>query len=149
MIFEGTEIKDTSSWWLPAIRRSGFIIYWLTISLFLAGLISLFVIHVDISVRANGIIRPLNERTEIKSPLSGIVDTIYYEEGEQIKKGDILMAIHDPSLKEKQRLNETGISQCVDFIHDLDLLTASGSISVAVVSLLNSPLYKQEALKFF
>ena len=103
----------------------------------------------DISVRANGIIRPLNERTEIRSPQSGIIDTIYYKGGEQIEKGDILMVIRNPSLKEEQQLNETGISQCSDFIHDLDLLTAPGSISVALVSLLKSPLYKQEAMRYF
>jgi HlyD family secretion protein len=149
MILEEMEIKNSSGWWLPAIRRSEFIIYWLAISLFFASLISLFVIHVDISVRANGIIRPLNERTEIRSPQSGIIDTIYYKGGEQIEKGDILMVVRNPSLKEELQLNETGISQCSDFIHDLDLLTAPGQISVTSVSLLKSPLYKQEAMRYF
>jgi membrane fusion protein, peptide pheromone/bacteriocin exporter len=149
MICERAEIEETAIWCLPSINRSGLIIYWLVMGLFLTGFTSLFLIRVDISVRANGIIRPLNERTEMKSPLSGIIDTIYYKEGEWVKKGSILMVIRDPVLKEKQQMNETEILQCQDFIHDLSLLTGTDTVSFTKVSSLKTPLYKQEALKFF
>src|ERR1700730_9651595 len=148
MILEGTELKDTVLWWTPAMRGSGFMMYWLLMGLFLTGFLSLFFIHVDISVEANGIVRPLNERTEIKSPVAGIVDTIYYKEGDQVRKNDILLEFRDPALVEKQQLSETDISRCKNFIHDLDLLISSTGISVGLVSSLNSPLYKLEALRF-
>jgi membrane fusion protein, peptide pheromone/bacteriocin exporter len=149
MIIDASKIKDTAIWWLPSMRRSGFIIYWLVMVLFLTGFIALFFIHMDISVRASGIIRPLNERTEMRSPLSGIIDTMYYKEGEQVEKGNILMVFRDPSLTEKQQMNEADILQCSDFIHDLELLTSSRALYVAIVSSLITPLYKQEAFKFF
>jgi HlyD family secretion protein len=64
MLFEITELKDSTSLWLPSMRRHSFVIYWLVIGLFLAGLLSMFLIHVDVSIVANGIIQPLNERNE-------------------------------------------------------------------------------------
>jgi membrane fusion protein, peptide pheromone/bacteriocin exporter len=148
MILKDTELKNTAIWWLPAMRRSGFIVYWIVIGLFLSGFLSLFFIHVDISVRANGIIRPLNERTDIKSPVSGLIDTIYFKEGDQVVKNNILLVLHDPGLIEKQHLNEAEISRCKDFIHDLVLLNSSDRISAQLISLLMSPLYKEKTLRF-
>jgi hypothetical protein len=58
MITESENLKDTVLWWLSPMQRSGFIIYWLLICLFLVSGISLFFIRVDLSVRALGIIRP-------------------------------------------------------------------------------------------
>jgi multidrug resistance efflux pump len=149
MILSETEIINTDSWWLPAIRNSGFIIYWLAIFLFLSGFISLFIIHVDISVRAKGIIRPTDERTVIKSPKSGIIDTIYYKDGERVIKNSLLLKLRDQVLPENLRLNDTEISQCRKFILDLELLTAADLISSERISLLKTPIYKQEALRFF
>ena len=142
------ELKDTALWWLPSLRRSGYIIYWLVIGLFLTGFLSLFFIHVDISVRATGIIRPFNERTDIHSPASGIIDKIYFKEGDSVLKNSILLAIRDPALLEKQHLNESETSQCKDFIHDLELLTTVNRLAVHILPEIISPLYKQAALRF-
>ena len=60
MIFEITELKETAVCWLPSIHRSGYIIYWMVTGLFFTGFLLLFFIRVDISVRANGFIRPFN-----------------------------------------------------------------------------------------
>jgi len=149
MIFEITDLKETAIGWLPSMNRTGYAIYWLVISLFLTCFSLLFFIHVDISVRANGIIRPLSERTDIKSSVSGSIDTIYFHEGEQVDKGSILLKLRDPALAEKQHFNEEEISQYSDFVHDLNLLISSSGILSKRLPLLNSELYKQEALRFF
>jgi HlyD family secretion protein len=73
MIFEITELKETAVCWLPSIHRSGYIIYRMVTGLFFTGFLLLFFIHVDISVRANGFIRP------------------YYREGDQVSPGGPLM----------------------------------------------------------
>jgi multidrug efflux pump subunit AcrA (membrane-fusion protein) len=148
-VYELKDLKDTTLWWLPSLRRSGYIVYWLVMVLFLFGFISLFFIHIDMSVRAPGIIRPFNERTDIHSPANGIIDEIFCKEGNPVSKNDILFTIRDPTLGEKRRLNESEISQHVDFIHDLERLEADGRHRMAVLPVLNSPLYKQQALRFF
>ena len=135
--------------WLAPMRKSWFFIYYLVIALFLSGFISLFFIRVYISVRAPGIIRPLNERTEIKSAVSGIIDSLYYQEGDRVETNSLLMTVRDPSLMEKKRFNETEISTRRDFIHDLDLLTNASRISVKLIPQLIHPLFRQQALRFF
>jgi membrane fusion protein, peptide pheromone/bacteriocin exporter len=148
MILESTELQDTAIWYLSPMRRAGYVIYWLVIVLFLLGFLSLFFIRVDISIPATGVIRPMNERTDIKSPVSGIVDTIFYKEGDSVLKNSILLTLRDPALAEKQRQNENEISQCRDFIHDLDLLTQYAGVSVRLVPRIKSPLYQQQAWRF-
>jgi len=143
------DLQDTVFCWLPKMRRSGFLIYYLIAFLFVAGFSSMFFIHVDISVRAPGIIRPMNERTEIKSSVSGLIDSLYYKEGDPVEKNSILLTIRDPALKEKIHLNETEMALRQDFIHDLKMLTDADQISYRAISFLRNPFYKQEALRFF
>jgi membrane fusion protein, peptide pheromone/bacteriocin exporter len=71
------DLKDTGICWTPEIRRSGFIIYWLVIVLVLTGMLSLFLIRVDVSVRATGVVRPVNERSDIRSPNGALMAECY------------------------------------------------------------------------
>ncbi len=148
MILNDPEIRNTVSWWLPRMRNTGFIIYWLAIFLFLTGFASLFFVHVDISVRANGLIRPADERTMIKSPVSGMIDTIYYKEGDLVRKNSILIKLRDPVLLKKRRSNDAEIFQCRNFIRDIESLVSADQITGERVSLLETPLYRQEARRF-
>lgn len=66
-------------------------IYWITLIAITVVLISLPFIYVDISVQGEGVIRPVAERTEIKSPVTELVDSVYVHEGEQVKRGNILL----------------------------------------------------------
>lgn len=59
-IYKLTDLKDTMMSWIPLLRRSGFIFYGLVTLFFVAGFLAMFFIHVDISIRASGII--LSER---------------------------------------------------------------------------------------
>ncbi len=99
MILDETEIENTASWVMPGVKNSGFFVYWLIIILFLAGLISTFFIQVDISTRVNGIIRPLDEKICIRSPISGIINTIYYREGDKVANNSLLFELRDSAIE--------------------------------------------------
>ncbi len=142
------DLKDSEHFWIPSIRRSGFIIYWLVIGIILSGFLALFFIRVDISVRATGIIRPYDERTDIHSPASGIIDQICFKDGDLVLKNNILATIRDSALVKNQLANELEILQFKDFIHDLKLLTADSCNPIAMIPGLHSALYKQQALRF-
>jgi membrane fusion protein, peptide pheromone/bacteriocin exporter len=148
MLLGPAEITDTTSWWLPPMRRQGFVIYWIILSLFLALFLSLFFIQVDLSVVAAGMIRPMNERTDIKAPVSGRIDSLYFKEGDQVRKNNAILSLFDPSVTEKQRLNDAQIIQCRIFRHDLLLLTEAAPISNSHIQQLQSQVYKEAALKF-
>ena len=66
-------------------------IYWVVLVAVLASLISLPFIYVDISVQGNGTVRPVAEKTEIKAPITELVDSVYVREGANVNKGDVLL----------------------------------------------------------
>ena len=66
-------------------------IYWVVLLAITLALISLPFIYVDISIQGNGIIRPIVEKTEIKAPVTELVDSVYAYEGKKLKKGDIIL----------------------------------------------------------
>ena len=57
------------------------IIYWVVLLAITATMIALPFIYVDISVQGSGVVRPVTEKTEIKSAITELVDSIYVREG--------------------------------------------------------------------
>lgn len=48
-------------------------------------------IYIDISIQESGVIRPVVEKTDIRSSISELVDSVFVKEGDIVKKGDILL----------------------------------------------------------
>ena len=65
--------------------------YWLAIFVVVVSLISLPFIFVDVSVQESGIIRPVIEKTEIRSSITEWVDSVYVKEGQMLNQGDTSM----------------------------------------------------------
>ncbi len=87
------------------------IIYWIVLAAITIAIILLPFINVDISVQGNGIVRPVSEKTEIKSPISELVENIYVHEGQNLKKGDAILRFrtNDSDYKidyQSERLND-------------------------------------------
>lgn len=66
-------------------------IYWMVLGLVLACLIALPFVYIDISVQGNGTVRPVAEKTEIKAPITELVDSVYVREGATVNKGDVIL----------------------------------------------------------
>ena len=95
MILDEFDLKNSTAFWLFSSSGSG--LYRTVIILFVCILVSLFLIHVDISVVARGVIRPVAERSEIRSPAGGIIDSIYHHEGDIVLKNSILIKFRNPA----------------------------------------------------
>jgi HlyD family secretion protein len=143
------EISDTALYYLPSMRKSGFHIYYLMIFFVFAGLASLFLIHVYIAVQAPGIVRPAQERTNIKSLVSGTIDSLYYKEGESVGKNEIILSIRDEAMRVKRRVNEEEMTVQQNFIHDLLILTMQNCGPDQVAGSLYTTLYQEQARRFF
>lgn len=122
-----------------------YIIIILCIVTFLA---SLPFIYTDISIKSTGITRPVTERTEVKPIMTGIIESIFYKEGDKVKKDAVLLRLKDPNTKGKVILNNYEINQREQFIHDLNILTISLELDNTTLDKLTSPLYKQQLSKF-
>ena len=66
-------------------------IYWVVLAAIVLAFILMPFIYVDISVQSNGVIRPANEKTEIKVTVSEIINEVYVCEGQKVKKGELLL----------------------------------------------------------
>lgn len=109
------------------------------------GFIALFSFKQTISIKSLGVTRPLNERTEIKPVLSGIIDSLLVKEGDTVKQGQLLATIKDNVTAPKILLNEFEITQRLGFIHDLELLLKTKDYQNLS---LQTPLYRQQLSRF-
>jgi len=111
-------------------------------------ILSLPFIHTDISIKSMGITRPVTERTEIKPIMTGIIDTIYFKEGDMVYKDAVILRLNDPNTKGKLLMNNFEISQREQFIHDLAILTSTNDLEFCTIDKFQAPLYKQQLSKF-
>ena len=125
-----------------------FYIYWFIVLIIVIVSASLSFIQLDISVKSYGIIRPQNEKAELKSSVSTIIDTIYFKEGDTVKSGDIIIQLRKENIVIRKSMNDFEISQRNQFIGDLAILTRHALFKNVDVVLLKSPVYKQQCSRF-
>jgi len=70
-------------------------LYLILITLAVVGLGATWFIHMDVVVNAKGIIRPARERTSVRAPVGGIIDSIWINEGQFIRKGERIAVLKD------------------------------------------------------
>lgn len=77
--------------------------YWLVLGGVIGALASMPLIQVDVSVRAPGMVRPLSERTEIKTIVSGRIQKVQARENDTVAAGQVLLVIASGELDEQIR----------------------------------------------
>ncbi len=140
---------------LPKINKMHFlqstsmlVLYYCIILILVIVLVLLPIIKIKVSVKVSGILRPSIERTEVKATSTGIVENIFFKEGDYISKGQLLMQISPQHLPEKSTNNNIEIQRCKDNIADLIILTSVENNYNNLIQLLHLPIYQQQASKF-
>lgn len=134
--------------YINQLNKKSQLIYWIILLIIIVTLSSLPFIYFDISVKSSGIIRPSMERTEIKSMIPGIIDSIYFKEGQPVPKDSVIARLQNNDFKTKSILNNYELRQRRQYIHDLELLTSMGYISNGTLTNLQSPVYNQQITRF-
>ncbi len=80
-------------------------------------------IKVDISVPSRGIIRPVIDRDNLTSLVSGKIETLYVRENELVHKGDIVAIVDASDIRSKLSLNKKLREKIRKQIKDLQILT--------------------------
>ena len=148
MLYPFALIQETTLQYIPKIKRGGYSLYLILLFGIISALSCLPFVYADISIKASGITRPISERTEVKSVISGIIDSLLYKEGDRVAKGAVILRIKDLTSQGKRILTQFEITQRIEFIHDLNLLTAEKVILPGIIEQLHSPLYKEQAGRF-
>jgi len=98
-------------------------VYLLVICFVITAFVSLPFIYVDISVQEAGIIRPVTEKTEIRSSVTERVDSVYVREGQMLIKGDTILTFHSANPDFQIEYRQKRLSDLKEHINDLTILT--------------------------
>lgn len=103
----------------------------------------LFIIRVDVTVTSAGTISPLQGRSTIRTPINGIVDSLFVSENMHVMMGQPIMSVHAQSLDEKGIDNKSQQEELDAQISDLKMILASSTEQAEDLDL-KSSLYKQQ-----
>lgn len=123
-------------------------LYSILVLLIIVFIIFLPLFKFDVSVKSAGITRPINERTEIKSSVSGTIDKIFFNEGDFIQKDSLIIQLKDNTSPAKAIQNSYELNQRRTFVTDLEFLTSASILTQKNITDLASPLYKQQLNRF-
>lgn len=131
--------------YLPRVSVRSQIIYSTVLGVVLLTLLALPFIYVDVSVQANGIIRPVSERSEVKATAGAVIEKVLVREWQPVRRGDPLFQLRSDALDTRKQLIDKQIQEKQSFIRDLNQLTQK---SWKEVNGLYAPLYRQEYNQF-
>ena len=126
--------------------RRSHIIYWVLLLSFLAIVISLFFISIDINVQSRGIITTNQRSTPLTIPTYGHIKFLHITENKRVIKGDTLLVLDTIEINNSVCLTNEKIEQSTSFIHDLEILTKS-SVEKPQLNL-STPKYRQDNYKY-
>ena len=98
-------------------------IYWVVLTAVVVAMALLPFIYVDVSVQDAGIVRPAAEKTEIKSPITEFVDSVFVCEGSKVHKGDTIMTFRANASNYKIQYHQNRLNDLQQHIHDLRFLS--------------------------
>ena len=105
-----TPITNNTIFYTSTINRNYISIYWLILIFIIICSAALPFINLDISVKSFGIIRPIDEKTELKSSISKMIDTLIFKEGDTVRQGDIIIQIRKENIAIKKTINDFEIT---------------------------------------
>ena len=119
------------------------VIYWVVLLAITATLVALPFIYVDISVQGSGVVRPIAEKAEIPSSVTEIVDSVFVREGEQVKKGDVILRFKTANSDYKISYQISRLNDCSAQLMDLAYLAKGEKPNT-----FSSPVRQQEYIYF-
>lgn len=120
------------------------IIYVVVLIFFVATVVSLFFIRVNISVKGNGILTSVNERNIVKAPASGRINEVYVKLNQPVKAGEVLFSIQSNILDEQAAFLMKRRREIHQRISDLEKLTLLKAPTSSASLVLQSRLYSQQ-----
>jgi HlyD family secretion protein len=112
-----------------------------------AALALLPVVRVRVSVRGQGLIRPITEKHEARARVSGVIEQILVREGQMVLAGDSMAIVRSSSVEAQARLLRTRVSEEQHAIADLVRLTAREERSPLDAGIFLTARYREESIQ--
>lgn len=145
---------DSLIYYLPTVTVRSQLIYTSVLLTVVTSLAALPFVYVDVSVQAAGLVRPIAERSEIKSLVSGRIATVLVHENQPIRAGSALVQLQSDVLATKLRLLATQQIEKQQYVHDLQMLLRQNKsiltdeAKLLLSNSLASSLYRQQYDQF-
>lgn len=124
------------------------IIYTMVVLFTIAALVSLPFIETNVSIRSMGVIKPITERSQLTTPVSGKITGLYIKKNSYVERGQVVTKIASPILQERVLFNTSHQEETKRYLHDLSLLLAIDSSTVLEPIHLKTTKYQRSLLKF-
>lgn len=109
------------------------LIYIAVLVALVASIAALPFVEVDVTVQNGGMIRPVDERTELRTSVSELVDSVYAREGAKIQAGDTIVRLRTDNLLARKVLAKQKMNDAKRQLTDLSQL-ARGNTPVKFAS---------------
>lgn len=114
------------------------------------GLAMLPFCYVNVITRTEGIIRPFQERTVVRSLMSATIQSVHCEDGSTVKKGDTLILFQQLNYTAQKEYITQKINNCTKLINDLKLLTQPDVWKDSTINnRLQTAVYRSQYLHFY
>jgi multidrug resistance efflux pump len=126
------------------------IFYLSLILIVLVGVAMLPFCYVNVITRTEGIIRPFQERTVVRSLMSATIQSVCCKDGSPVKKGDTLIVFQQLNYVGQKNYLTQKIENSTKLIHDLTLLTQPGLWQDSTITdRLQTSIYRSQYLHFY
>lgn len=144
-IFPQEIVENTAEFHFHTHRSATTVIYQVMLLVLFSVLLGMFFIKVDVNVKSMGLFRPVSERNDIKSLVSGRIDSVLVTENTHVKSGQILFTLKRESLEGKNDMTSLQRNDIRAQLNDLEaLISAAKSNSWPQRINLQSGLYGQQ-----
>lgn len=141
-IFPREIIEDSVEKHFQQYNPRNRVLYMSVLGLCFFAFLLLFIIRTDVTVRSVGTIRSTQERTDIRAPVNGIVDSVFISENMHVRAGQSLVKIKSESVQEKGIAARSRYEELRAQLADVKLLLGGAD------SALQSELYQQQNLVY-
>ncbi|MCH7396480.1 HlyD family secretion protein [Belliella sp. DSM 107340] len=149
-IFPPEILENTTSYFFKRYDSKSIVLYQMVLLLLIAIFISIFIIKVDVNVNGVGMIKAIDNKSDLRSIVTGNIDSVFVVENSRVKKGDKIFTVKTNILEEQSGNTKRLVSEYQSQINDLTfLIQKTNRFEWGSIPKLSNPNYQQEANFFF
>ncbi|HMF72567.1 MAG TPA: HlyD family secretion protein [Flavitalea sp.] len=123
-------------------------IYWSIIMMAIISSAAMPFVMLDVAIRSTGIVRPITERTGIRSMVPGIISQLNYKDGDYVEKDKLILTLRNNFSAPKILTTDYEINERSSLIHDLELIIRTQKLSTQTISRLQSAIYRKQVTRY-
>jgi multidrug resistance efflux pump len=148
-LYGGTYALACAESYLAQQGRNRPYVYWTALVMCSTALISLPIIHLDVTVQERARVRPATERSPIVARIAGFISSIKVHDNDLVRAGEVLLTLNTQGLRAKCDFNYCQTKEVTKELADLGyLLACVGNKQPVSLTALQTARYISEYQRF-